>query len=231
MASKRSFLERKGLTPDEIDEAFRRVPEAPAPAPTQSGQPWSSGNKSSHVFLNWRALLAQPGAASLLAHSTAPTHLVHVHAAYAAIIEAPSQMHWLCHCLVQACCTPAICVLCCKRTGVGTAAGGAAPVKPYPTPAPSALQPYQAPAVPAPAPQPPAPEPIRWTQVRQRRTVRSHIYFGPGRCALLQCHQWHHAERMPSACAEFLCEWQARECGCVRVCFAELQGHQLCIKS
>ena len=42
VASKRSFLERKGLTSDEIDEAFRRVPEAPAPAPTESGQPRSS---------------------------------------------------------------------------------------------------------------------------------------------------------------------------------------------
>ncbi|KAK9826884.1 hypothetical protein WJX81_004333 [Elliptochloris bilobata] len=34
VASKRSFLERKGLTSDEIDEAVRRVPEAPAPVPT-----------------------------------------------------------------------------------------------------------------------------------------------------------------------------------------------------
>ncbi|KAG2490990.1 hypothetical protein HYH03_010662 [Edaphochlamys debaryana] len=32
VASKRSFLERKGLTAAEIDEAFRRVPEAPAAA-------------------------------------------------------------------------------------------------------------------------------------------------------------------------------------------------------
>jgi len=34
VASKRSFLERKGLTADEIDEAFRRVPDAPAPLPS-----------------------------------------------------------------------------------------------------------------------------------------------------------------------------------------------------
>ncbi|GFR48938.1 hypothetical protein Agub_g10945 [Astrephomene gubernaculifera] len=40
-ASKRSFLERKGLTAAEIDEAFRRVPEAPAapPAPAPATAP------------------------------------------------------------------------------------------------------------------------------------------------------------------------------------------------
>lgn len=38
VASKRSFLERKGLTATEIDEAFRRVPDAPAPLPTTAGQ-------------------------------------------------------------------------------------------------------------------------------------------------------------------------------------------------
>jgi hypothetical protein len=38
IASKRAFLEGKGLTGDEIDESFRRVPEAPAPALPQSGE-------------------------------------------------------------------------------------------------------------------------------------------------------------------------------------------------
>ena len=38
VASKRAFLEGKGLTGDEIDESFRRVPEAPAPALSQSGE-------------------------------------------------------------------------------------------------------------------------------------------------------------------------------------------------
>lgn len=34
VSAKRSFLEKKGLTAAEIDEAFKRVPEAPAAAPT-----------------------------------------------------------------------------------------------------------------------------------------------------------------------------------------------------
>ena len=32
--SKRAFLEKKGLTPDEIAEAFKRVPQPAAPAPS-----------------------------------------------------------------------------------------------------------------------------------------------------------------------------------------------------
>ncbi|XP_031374664.1 peroxisomal membrane protein PEX14-like isoform X1 [Punica granatum] len=45
---RRSFLERKGLTKEEIDEAFRRVPDPPpsaqAPTATQEGQLQSSAN-------------------------------------------------------------------------------------------------------------------------------------------------------------------------------------------
>ena len=120
---------------------------------------------------------AQLGAAFLLALRNVPAHLVHL-MQHMALTYLSTLRNALQNCLVQSDFTSENCVLRCKRVGVGIAAGGAAPVKPYPTPAPSALQPYQAPAAPAPAPQPPAPEPIRWTQVRQRRNIRSRDTLG-----------------------------------------------------
>lgn len=66
-ASKRSFLERKGLTQEEIDEAFRRVPETAAPAaspaptaPASAGVPGVLQTTVQH--LQPAAYPQQPGA-------------------------------------------------------------------------------------------------------------------------------------------------------------------------
>ncbi|GIL83340.1 hypothetical protein Vretifemale_12166 [Volvox reticuliferus] len=84
-ASKRSFLERKGLTAAEIDEAFRRVPEAPPPsvppavapppaAPAPTPQPVTYAPQL--VTQSYAPAMNPPGTQMVAAQQAAPTALV-----------------------------------------------------------------------------------------------------------------------------------------------------------
>eukprot|EP00199_Chlamydomonas_sp_CCMP681_P005705 CAMPEP_0119105782 /NCGR_PEP_ID=MMETSP1180-20130426/3654_1 /TAXON_ID=3052 ORGANISM="Chlamydomonas cf sp, Strain CCMP681" /NCGR_SAMPLE_ID=MMETSP1180 /ASSEMBLY_ACC=CAM_ASM_000741 /LENGTH=246 /DNA_ID=CAMNT_0007090927 /DNA_START=16 /DNA_END=756 /DNA_ORIENTATION=- len=73
IASKRSFLERKGLTEPEIEEAFRRVPEPISVAGTAT-QPSPSTVGSGLVTYQNQAATAQRPAAGPHVHGAAPAH-------------------------------------------------------------------------------------------------------------------------------------------------------------
>ncbi|KAL6754520.1 peroxisomal membrane anchor protein conserved region-domain-containing protein [Haematococcus lacustris] len=70
IATKRSFLERKGLTAEEIDEAFKRAP-APAPAATVSAATPTG-------LITYQAQPSQPAASAMTpapASSVSPQHV------------------------------------------------------------------------------------------------------------------------------------------------------------
>ena len=141
--SKRSFLEKKGLTPDEIAEAFKRVPETPSastPAAATGmgmrrlcGQEVSAGVDG--CLMEMYLLLIYPGGQP-------------VSEGYSAWPQ-PDSVECLCTMVSRSL----------LSAGLPSQAA-AAPPKPYPTATADALQQLQ----PAPLQQQ-QPQPIRWTQV------------------------------------------------------------------
>ena len=154
--SKRSFLEKKGLTPQEIAEAFKRVPDTPsasaptAPSGLRRSIQGSTPRTSTCCEASTKALSMPPSGGAAFGTLPSPDSTVHPPGACmhygllllrlimaASGVYLPAGQRW---------------------TMFAAGSPSAPPPKPYPTATAEALQQL----VPAPLQQP---QPIRWTQV------------------------------------------------------------------
>jgi hypothetical protein len=85
VSAKRSFLDKKGLTSAEIDEAFKRVPEAPAaaaaPAPATAAVPATTatptyGANNLVTYTQQHPTHGAPASQALVPHTAQPGALV-----------------------------------------------------------------------------------------------------------------------------------------------------------
>jgi hypothetical protein len=103
VSAKRSFLEKKGLTSTEIDEAFKRVPEAPAaaavPAPATAAVPATTatptyGANNLVTYTQQQPAHAAPASQALVSQPAQPGALMPLQQQQQLMAPPPQPVRW-----------------------------------------------------------------------------------------------------------------------------------------